>query len=190
MMDQASIFDFSAFPVLTTTRLVLRAFVPADAPDLFAFRSDAIEQKFNDAPLTDVSQVHTLIEWMNIGFAAQQQIQWAITLRAVNRVIGLFGFNSWDRYHRRAEVGYDLARAYWGQRLATEALAAILRFGFEQMQLNRIEAQTIADNTESVRLLGKLGFKLEGVRREYSLEEDGVYHGGAIYGLLKHEYIG
>ena len=188
-MSDLPIFDFSIFPTLTTERLVLRAFVPDDAPDLFAFRSDAIEQKFNDTAMTDISEAHHLIEWMNDGFAAQQQIQWAVTLHDANHVIGLFGFNSWDRYHRRAEVGYDLARAYWGQRLASEALRAILNFGFERMQLNRVEAGTVADNTESVRLLTRIGFKLDGIRREYTWEEDGTYHGGAIYSLLRREFV-
>jgi ribosomal-protein-alanine N-acetyltransferase len=56
------------------------------------------------------------------------------------------------------------------------------------MQLHRIEAATIVDNTRSVRLLERLGFRREGVRREYSLEEDGAYHDSAIYGLLRREF--
>jgi ribosomal-protein-alanine N-acetyltransferase len=96
----------------------------------------------------------------------------------------LFGFQNWDRYHRRAELGYDLARDLWGQGLASEALTAVIRFGFSDMQLNRIEAQTIADNESSTRLLRRLGFVLEGTRRSYSWEEDGTFHDGAIYGLL------
>ena len=68
--------------------------------------------------------------------------------------------------------------------MATEALTAAIGFGFSEMQLNRIEAQTIADNTSSTRLLGRLGFAREGTRRSYSWEEDGTFHDGAIYGLL------
>ena len=64
----------------------------------------------------------------------------------------------------------------------------MLRFGFDRMDLNRVEAQTIADNHESVRLLERFGFRREGLRRSYSLEADGVFHEGAIYGLLRHEY--
>ncbi|MEQ4206886.1 GNAT family protein [Actinopolymorpha sp. B9G3] len=56
------------------------------------------------------------------------------------------------------------------------------------MDLNRVEAETIADNHESVRLLKRLGFQREGIRRAYSLEEDGTFHDGAIYGLLAHDY--
>ena len=69
--------------------------------------------------------------------------------------------------------------------MATEALTAVIRFGFSEMQLNRIEAQTIADNRSSTRLLGRLGFAREGTRRRYSWEEDGTFHDGAIYGLLR-----
>jgi ribosomal-protein-alanine N-acetyltransferase len=187
-MDQP-LFDFSTFPTLTTERLVLRAFAQSDAPDLFSFRSDVIEQKYNDEAMKDISDATRLINWINAQFFLHTHIHWAVTLRDVDRVIGLFGYNGWEDQHHHAEVGYDLARAYWGQRIATEAMHAILTFGFEQMHFNRIEAQTVADNTESVRLLTRIGFKLEGTRREYTLEEDGTYHNGAIYGLLRHEYI-
>jgi ribosomal-protein-alanine N-acetyltransferase len=186
---QPSLFDFSFFPVLTTERLVLRAFVPEDASDLYAFRSDVFAQKFNDPPMTDLPEAYQLIKWMNDGFAAHEMIQWAVVLRETNRVIGLFGFNSWDRGHNRAAIGYNLDREYWGQGLSKEALAAMLRFGFENMWLNRIESETVADNTESVRLLERSGFHLDGVRREFTLEEDGTYHGGAIYSILRREYF-
>ena len=83
------------------------------------------------------------------------------------------------------DIGYDLARDQWGQGSATEALTAAIRFGFAEMLLNRIEAQTIADNASSTRLLGRLGFAREGTRRRYSWEEDGTFHDGAIYGLLR-----
>ena len=57
------------------------------------------------------------------------------------------------------------------------------------MHLNRIEAETVASNTESVRLLERSGFYLDGIRREFTLEEDGAYHGGAIHSLLRREYF-
>ncbi|MEQ7004989.1 GNAT family protein [Actinopolymorpha sp. B17G11] len=102
--------------------------------------------------------------------------------------MGLFGFNSWERHHRRAAIGYDLRRNYWGRGIATEALAAILSFGFTRMDLNRVEAETIADNHASVRRLQRLGFQREGLRRAYTVEEDGTFHDSAIYGLLASDY--
>ena len=183
-----TVFDFSAFPTLMTDRLILRGFQVDDAADLFAFRSDPEEQKFNSQPMKDLDESVTLIDEIRQAYARQSAVHWAVALAETGRVIGLFGLGAWERYHRRAEVGYDLAADYWGRGLATEALAAILSFGFQEMQLNRVEAQTIVDNLASVRLLLRLGFRQEGVRREYSWEEDGAFHDSAIYGLLRGDH--
>jgi ribosomal-protein-alanine N-acetyltransferase len=178
------VFDYSLFPVLTTDRVILRELRRGDAADVLVFRSDPVAQRFNSEPLRTIEQSTDLIDELLDAYATQSAVPWAVTLRESGRVVGLFGYNSWDRYHRRAEIGYDLARDVWGQGLATEALGAVVGFGFSQMQLNRIEAQTISDNEPSVRLLGRLGFVLEGTRRQYSWEEDGTFHDGAIFGLL------
>jgi [ribosomal protein S5]-alanine N-acetyltransferase len=180
-------FEFSAFPVLTTDRLVLREWLPSDAADMFSFRSDPEAQLYNSEPMRDVSEALALIEDLRTAYASGQQIQWAVTVRPDDRAVGLFGFNYWQRFHRRAEIGYDLARGVWGRGYAYEGMAAIVRFGFEEMGLHRIETETILDNTRSIRLLERLGFQREGVRREYSLEEDGAFHASTIWGLLVHE---
>lgn len=184
MHARCVVFDFSAFPLLETERLVLREWHPADASDMFAFRSDPIAQRYNSEALRNVSEAEALIATLRTAYAAREQIQWAITARD-DRPIGLFGFNSWQRFHRRAEVGYDLARPHWGQGIAAEALTAIVRFGFDQMHLHRIEAQTIATNEPSIRLLTRLGFHRDAVLRGYSLEDDGNFHDSTIWSLLE-----
>lgn len=183
------VFDFSTFPTLTTTRLNLRELQPEDAPDVFVFRSDPEVQKYNDVPMQDISEAETFISELLHGYKNRQLIIWAITFPAEDVVIGLCGFNYWNLYHSRAEIGYDLALAWWGQGIGTEAVGEMVRFGFEEMYLNRIEAGTIADNHGSVRLLEKLGFQREGTRRKHSWEEDGTYHDSAIYGLLREEWV-
>jgi [ribosomal protein S5]-alanine N-acetyltransferase len=188
MMAGMDVFDFAAFPSLTTERLLLREIVPDDAPDVLLFRGDPEEQKYNSRPLRDVAEALALIEELREGYAARRWIQWGVTLPPDRRVVGLCGFNYWERHHRRAEIGYDIARPLWGRGIGTEAVAALVRFGFERMALHRIETETIADNHASVRLLEKLGFRLEGLRREYSLEDDGRFHDSAVYGLLHSEY--
>ena len=181
-------FDFSTFPTLTTERLLLHELLPADAADVFIFRSDPEVQKFNAEPMQHLSEAHAFIEEIRSKQAAQEELMWAVTFHEKNAVVGLIGFGYWNRYHHRAEVGYDLAHAYWGQGLASEAVKTIIDFGFQRMHLNRIEAGTIADNLRSVRLLERLGFRREGTRRGYSLEDDGTYHDSAMYGLLRCEY--
>ena len=189
-MNGTKLFDFSTFPRLYTERLALRAIIPADAADVFVFRSDAEVQKYNADPLTDVAEAFALIDQFSSWYTAQQAIIWGITFHNENKVLGLCSIHHWNRRHHRAEIGYDLARRDRGQGIATEAVRAVLRFGFEQMQLHRIEAYTILDNFASVRLLEKLGFQREGVRREYSLEDDGIYHSSGVFGLLRREQAG
>ena len=180
-------FDFSTFPVLKTTRLVLRELYEGDADDIFVFRSDPEVQKYNGVPMADVAEVAGMVQFSRDQFAGQHGLLWAVERTDDHRVVGLVGL-SYDSYHARASAGYDFARQVWGRGLATEALQAVIRFGFEQMGLNRIEAETIADNAASVRVLEKLGFTCEGIRKEYSLEDDGVYHDDAIYALLRQQY--
>lgn len=181
-------YDFSTFPRLTTERLILRDLRPDDAADVLVFRGDPYVQRFNSEPLKTQQEAATFIEEARNQRTTQAGIGWAITLRGQDRVLGGVSVHAWDQYHRRAEVGYDLARAFWGQGIGSEAVRAVLRFGFDQMNLNRIEAATIADNHESVNLLKKLGFTLEGIRRGYSWEEDGTFHDSAMFGLLRDEF--
>ena len=181
-------FDFSEFPTLVGERTVLRELDNADADDVFAFRSDPEVQRYNSAPMQDLAEASALIEDLRAEYVAHQAVHWAVTMRGDSHVIGLMGLAAWQTYHSRAEIGYDLRRDHWGRGLATDAVRAILAFGFTRLDLQRVEAQTIADNHASVRLLRRLGFQLEGVRRKYSWEEDGTFHDGAIYGLLRHEF--
>jgi [ribosomal protein S5]-alanine N-acetyltransferase len=181
-------FDFSAFPTLAGARTVLRQLDPSDAVDLFAFRSDPEVQRYNSAPMQDPAEATALIDELRAQYAAQQAVHWAVTLPGDPRVLGLMGLAAVDNYHSRAEIGYDLRRDHWGRGVATDAARAILTFGFISLDLHRVEAQTIADNHASVRLLQRLGFQLEGVRRDHSWEEDGSFHDSAVYGLLRHEF--
>lgn len=175
-------------PTLTTDRLILRVVHPDDAADVLVFRGDPYVQRFNSAPLQSVGAARIFIEEQRQGYAAKQSLGWGVTLGEQDRVIGMVGLGSWNRYHHRAEVGYDLAHAYWGKGIGTEAVWAVVHFGFTQLNLNRIEAATIADNHESVNLLKKLGFRLEGLRRSYSWEEDGTFHDSCMFALLQDEF--
>jgi len=186
-MNSTDNLPFPEFPTLKTKRLILREVVLSDAEDVFIFRSDSHVQRFNSKPIVDVSEAREQITQMKTTYERTDGIGWGITLKEQNIVIGMVGFWQWS-YSNRVMLGYDLARDYWGKGIASEAVREIIRFGYEKMELNRIEAETIEDNHESRRMLEKLGFVLEGIRREYSLENDGKYHGSAMYALLKSDY--
>lgn len=173
-------------PVLRTDRLVLRGLVAEDAADLFAFRSDPVEQRYNDPPLRTLDEAHDLIRRLDRDrreFGAQH---WGVTLAGHDRVVGLLGYNEIVAEHRRASLGYDLARRLWGRGLATEALTAVLDHGFDTLGLNRVEAHTDAANASSIRLLQRLGFWREGTFHDRFLEAD-HYHDVALFVLLRRD---
>jgi RimJ/RimL family protein N-acetyltransferase len=173
-------------PVLTTPRLVLRAIVADDAADLFAFRSDPIEQRYNDAPLRTLDEAHDLIHRLDRERREYGALHWGVTVAGDDRVVGLLGYNEVVGEHRRASLGYDIARRLWGRGLACEALTAVLDHGFDALHLNRVEAHTDAANARSIRLLQRLGFWREGTFHDRFLEEDG-YHDIALFVLLRRD---
>ncbi len=75
-----------------------------------------------------------------------------------DRLIGSCGYHDWSHRRACAEISYELDSAYWRQGLMSEALRAILDYGFATMELKTIRARVLADNSASLRLLRKFGF--------------------------------
>jgi ribosomal-protein-alanine N-acetyltransferase len=174
-----------ALQPISTERLVLREPTVADAADVLVFRGDPEVQRYNDEPLVSLDESVAFVEYLLAESDAGLRRHWALELDG--SVIGLMGLHSWQRHHRRAELGYDISRSHWGAGYAAEAARAVLHFGFTTMGLHRVQAHTIADNHRSVRLLTGLGFVREGTLREFSLEDDGTFHDSAVFGLLRRD---
>ncbi len=183
-------YAFPNFPILTTERLILREVVVDDAADLVTLRGDPEVQRYDeDAELiADVAAAARLIEEMAAWYQSGEAITWGVTLRGEGRVIGLFALYFWERRYYAGSIGYDLAKAYWRQGIATEAGCAVVACGFNTLHLHRINADARMENTASIRLLTRLGFKHEGVRRECVLDPDGSWQNWGIFGILESEY--
>lgn len=104
-----------------------------------------------------------------------------------NEVAGLVGFNAIDYQNKRAEIGYWLGEPYIGQGIMTKAVEAMIAYGFETLQLNRIDLKAASTNDKSRGVAKRLGFKEEGVIREAEWMHD-HYLDHVHYGLLKNEY--
>lgn len=107
-----------------------------------------------------------------------------ITLRNSGNVIGSCGFLNRAPKHFRAEVGFELSKQYWGKGIAAEALEAVIKFGFEHLQLERIEALIEPANTSSQKLVEKTSFMREGLLRHYEYT-CGKFDDLLIYSILK-----
>ena len=108
----------------------------------------------------------------------------AITLRDSGRMIGTIGFMWINTDYKSAEVGYSLSRDYWNQGIMTEALREVVRFGFEELGLNRIEAQHETSNPASGKVMAHVGMQYEGILRQ-RIKNKGRYVDVALYAILR-----
>lgn len=182
---------FDAFPQLETERLALRDLHSSDAESLFAVLGDEeVAEFYDDEVFRDVSQASEQIEAWAAGFRARRCVRWGIAQRENGEIIGTCGYYGFHSWHKRAGIGYELARSFWRQGIMTEALDAIIEFGFKKIGLNRIEAVVMLENEGSVRLLEGLGFRQEGVLREYENWGDKGRVDLMMFSLLRREHKG
>jgi RimJ/RimL family protein N-acetyltransferase len=179
---------FMEFPALTSQRLRLRQIRPDDADAFFATASDEETMRFiGHEPHRTIEDTHAYIQQQLARYAERSAIRWCITLGDDDRVIGSCSLHHFDDGYHRAEVGYQLNRAFWGQGIMPEAVSAVLTYGFTKLDLNRIEAIIDIANKRSKNLLLKLGFQYEG-----NLRQRFVFRGGFedehYFGLLHDEW--
>lgn len=167
-----------AFPTLQTNRLLLRELHMGDHVSLFHIFADAeVTRFYNLQRFKTMEDSLALLEKRRGRFWRGKGINWAITLPPSNTLIGCCGFNAWRQGGVVGEIGYELARPFWNQGIMTEALHAILHYGFKTVNLQKIEAWVLPENGASARVLAKLGFKSLGVR------EGKGYWGGRFHDL-------
>ncbi|MCG7343391.1 GNAT family N-acetyltransferase [Sporosarcina sp. ACRSL] len=177
------------FPIIETERLLLRKVTTEDADDLLAYLSDEdVVKHMGLAPFQTLEDAWDEINWYNAIFEEGTGIRWGITLKDVGTIIGSCGFLNMAAKHHRAEVGFELSKDYWGKGIASEALEAVIAFGFRHYQLERIEALIEPANLPSQKLVEKRGFLKEGLLRHYEYtcgKFDDLY----MYSILKGDSI-
>jgi ribosomal-protein-alanine N-acetyltransferase len=179
---------FADLPEVETERLKLIKATEDRAAELFDFSGSAEATRFMTWEANaSVEQTAKAIRHMLDLYDRHEVAPWLILHKGQQRVIGMAGYNWWQPRHGRAEISYALAPAYWGQGFATEAARAVIRFGFERMALNRVEALVHPENIASRRVLMKVGMVAEGMLRQV-LALKGVPTDHMIYSLLRADW--
>jgi len=161
----------SDFPVIRTTRFLLRRIVQSDIDLIFAGLSDPLVIANYGVSYDTVEATQFQMDWFNQIYDTGTGIWWGICEPLdMPKLIGAVGLNDICREHQRAEIGYWLFPTQWGCGVATECVSSTLTFAFATLGLHRIGAEVDLDNLNSSRLLERLGFHLEGVRRGYELK--------------------
>lgn len=172
------------FPPIKTERLSLRPLRPADVGPLFAIHSDPVAMRYWSAPIwTDEERGRSMIT-RDLDPEQNDYLRLGIEHTASGALLGTCTFFEINAQCRRAELGYMLASHAWGRGYMREALTAFLDFGFAELGLNRVEADTDPRNTRSMQLLERLHFVKEGHFRERWIV-DGEVSDSAMFGLLR-----
>ena len=187
MMSEAA---FTRFPSLTTNRLRLRQIQPEDAEAVFAtFSDEETMQFYGHEPHRSVEETRESLEQTQARYTRREAIRWGITLKGEDQVIGSCSLHHFDTGFHRAETGYELHHAFWGQGIMNEAMSVVLTYGFAELGLHRIEAIIDNANVRSKGLLLKLGFTYEGNLRERYFFR-GHFEDEHYFGMLTDEWHG
>jgi [ribosomal protein S5]-alanine N-acetyltransferase len=163
------------FPILESKNLLLRNFVRSDVHDLFKLFSDPDVMKYDgDTTMPSILEAETYIKVFSNpnSFYQTSSIRWAVVEKSTNRFVGTCGYKEWNRVSQKAEIGTDLAKAFWNKGYASEILTLLIPFGFYKMRLNRITALTNPKNHAATKVLMKHGFQKEGYLRDYEKWND------------------
>jgi ribosomal-protein-alanine N-acetyltransferase len=180
---------FTSFPVLLTDRLVLRQMRSTDAPAIFKIFSNPDVVEFGSTPLfSSLADAESYTQRAQNGYDMRQSLRWGVTLQGENIVIGTCGLHHFGRGFHCVETGYNLHRAHWGQGIISEAMTAVLTYGFTDFGCHRIEAVIDNANVRSKHIALKLGFTYEGtLRQRYPIK--GRFEDENYYGLLRSEWL-
>ena len=168
---------------LETERLILRDFSISDFDDLYKIFGDDEVMK-NCAPTYNKTETENLLS----DFCISRSGAFALVSKKDRKVIGYVLFNSIEE-PEIFEIGWFINKNYWRKGYTFEISSRLISYGFEEMKLHKISAET-TDEVKSIPLMKKLGMKLEGIQRKHSKSIDGSWCDLYWYAILENDYFG
>jgi ribosomal-protein-alanine N-acetyltransferase len=176
-------------PRLETERLVLRKYSIGDVDDYFDFASDKEVTKFlRWGPHPDKEFTMKYIQSVIDGYLKGKDSPWGLEHKKEKKLIGIIHLMQLDTYHRKAQIGFVLARDYWNNGYMAETLNKVLEYCFTILSLNRIEALCISDNYAAAKVLSKIGMHKEGLMKKYLYQKEN-FRDFIMFSVLKEDYI-
>ncbi|MFJ4362828.1 GNAT family N-acetyltransferase [Streptomyces chartreusis] len=178
--------DFSVKPVLTGDRTVLRPFTEADAAVMAEIIEDPEVVRFTGEASEEFS-LERLRSWYGSRSAQNDRLDLAVTDRATGELVGEVVLYEWDATARGCTFRTLVGPRGRGRGIGTEATRLIVGHGFEQLGLHRIQLEAYGHNPRALRVYEKVGFVVEGVRREADFR-DGQWLDWVMMAVLDHEW--
>ena len=176
------------FPVLHTSRLMLDDFCESDKPALLRLISNK-EVARTTLRIPHPCSLHDVEAWLverASDYRAGQAIRWAMRLRDGELIGGIS--LTLNKAFESAELGYWVGKPFWGNGYATEASRKVITYGFESLQLNRIEAHSMFINEGSKKILERIGMRYEGLHPQM-VKRWGTFMDVISFGMLRSDYL-
>lgn len=176
---------FNNFPVFNLERFVLRQPRKSDSGAFVEYlNNDEVNFYIPEESIArTILRAEEEITYLRNMYNYKHSLYWVIATHKEDKVIGSCGFNYWNRYHKRAEISYDLSREYWSNGIMSNALDKIIDFSFNKMELKRIEAAVTPCNHRSIKLLQGKGFKTEGIMKNHKVL-NGIFTDAIMMALI------
>jgi len=181
--------DLSSFPQLQTKRLFLRQLSITDEGEIFLLRSSDAVNKYLDRPRANsIKDARDFIIRINAGMSNNQSMYWAICLRDQNKAMGTICLWNFSADENKAEIGYELLPEFQGKGIMQEAFARVLEFGFTTLNLTRIEAWTVQQNVNSIKILQRNQFERD-AELEKTINRNAEGPDCIIFSLSRNNYL-
>lgn len=187
-MYESDLDIFISPPVLSTERLLLRKLAISDYKDMYEYSKLPETSRFLLwSPHETPRFTKKYLSYLQGEYRGGRFYDFAVVEKKSGKMIGTCGFTSIDLVNNGAEVGYVLSPAHWGKGYGAEALRCVMRFGFSELGVHRMEAKIMEGNTASMRVAEKCGMRREAVHRDAMLIK-GAYRTIVEYAVLAEEF--
>lgn len=175
-------------PILECDRVILRKMDRSFADDMFEYASNPAVTKYLTWDVHPNRRFsYNYLGYVNSRYRTGEFFDWAITMRDSGKMIGTCGFTRFNFSSYSAEIVFVLNPKYWGYSIAPEASRRVIRFGFDTLELHRIEARYMENNIQSRRVMEKSGMTFEGIYRDMMLVR-GQFVSVGVCSILRSEF--
>ena len=172
------------FPIIKTERLLLRQFIASDLENVYKGLSDPEIIKYYGVSYKTLEDTKAQMQFFVDLEKEGTGIWWAVCSLDNKTFYGAGGLNSLNKVHKKAEIGFWLLTEFWGQGIMTEVMPIICNYGFDNLELHRIEGLVETDNLNCKQAMKKLDFNLEGTMKDCEVK-NGKFISLEIYAKFK-----
>ncbi len=175
---------------IETDRLILRRFDKNDAEEMFNnyLSSDKVTKYMTFPTYKSVKEAESYLDFVISEYQKDRTYRWCIVLKETNQVIGAIDVVSFNEALNEATIGYCLSDKYWHKGIMSEAFSAVIKYLFEEENVNRIQATHDVKNPNSGKVMQKCSLKFEGIHRQAGINNTGICD-SAYYAILREDYV-